>query len=1088
MKISIRWAMVLGCLGLIWGMQILITSSTYISSQRMLAGHARDVMQNIADLTMTQSRNHLQLAQGAAHLTKRLLASEVVGSDNQQYDVLERYFLDQLYLYSHFAGIYIGMPNGDFFYVSRSDTHTSGGYRTKVIDHANGVKKNRLIWRNPDGNIITESEDPDDTYDPRQRPWYQKALADRSIIWTDPYIHYTSQKPGITVAGPIFREDGQLQGVVGVDIEIDELSTFINQLRIGKHGRAFLLNNNGDVVAFPDITKIKLEEGTANKHFRMVKIDELDDELSRAAFHAIQWRRTDSGLLQLDESQFAKFSHDGEVYNTMFTPFADSHWPWIIGVYLPENDYLGAVKQNRLFNYFITLVLSIITTLVGLRLFRSITRPLMGLEKEAHAIKQHDLTANFDTSSIFKEIDETATAFSQMKASLQTSEEKYRQIFENIQDIYFECSIDGDVLEVSPSVEKLTSLRRRDVIGTKLMPFYEDIKDHTRFMTRILADGSVSDFEVKLISRHGNIGYGSVTATLKLNADGAAEKIVGSLRIITDRKNADLKLRRYQDRLEELVRERTLDLQRSNEHLRNEIEVRKEKEEALQRSEEKYRSIIENTNNGYYELDLDNRLTFFNDSLLTILGYPSEELQKKDIHHLLDADSSRQIREGFPDMSRSRGGGNLSRLTIVRKDGERRTIEASAAPIVDKNGDMVGYRGVVLDISERLNAEKEKKKLEERLHQIQRLEGIGTLAGGVAHDFNNLLMGIQGNISLMMLESDPSDCYYSKLKSIEACVTSGTKLTRQLLGFARGGKYMVKPLDFKQVVMDTARMFGRTRKEIQIEENIESDLWTVMADKNQIEQVLLNIYINAWQAMPQGGNVLIDAKNMILDAPFARPLDIEPGRFVCISISDTGIGIDPTIQARIFEPFFTTKEMGRGTGLGLASAYGIIKNHDGAIDFVSHPGKGTTFYIYLPATKVAVENMTTMPETISQGTETILLVDDEEVVLQVNKSMLESMGYNVMTASGGKRAIEIFQQAFEAIDLVILDMIMPDMGGGAVFDALKAINPQVMVLLSSGYSLSGQAEEIMLRGCAEFIQKPFSLEQLSAKLRGIFDN
>ncbi len=1087
MKISIRWAMVLGCLGLIWGMQILITSSTYISSQRMLAGHARDVMQNIADLTMTQSQNHLQLAQRAAHLTKRLLASEVVGSGNQQYKILEQYFLDQLSLYAHFAGIYIGMPNGNFYYVSRSDAHSPKGYRTKVIDHPDGVRRTRLIWRNHEGSIIETTEAPTDTYDPRQRPWYQKALADREIIWTDPYIHFTSQKPGITVAGPIFRKDGQLQSIVGVDIEIDELSTFISKLRIGKHGRAFMLNNNGDVVAFPDISKIKQEEGTPDHRFRMVKIDELDDELSREAFHAIQWQRTKTGLLQLNSSQFAKFSHNGEVYNTMFTQFTDSHWPWMIGVYLPENDYLGALKENRSFNYWITLILSVITTLVGLQLFRSITRPLMGLEKEALAIKQHDLTTNFKTRSIFKEIDETATAFSQMKASLQTSEEKYRRIFENIQDIYFECTVEGDILEVSPSAEKLIRLDRKEIIGTRLMGFLKDSNDYEHFLSRLLADGSVSDHEVTLVSKHGKIGYGSITATLKRNDTGDGENIIGSLRIITLRKQADLKLRRYQDQLENLVEERTKDLQKSNEQLRDEIEVRREKEEALRRSEEKYRSIIENTNNGYYEVDLDNRLTFFNDSLAQILGYPTEELKGMDYTLLLDADSAQQMSDKQSAMYRSGEHGNLSRLTTICKDGGRRTVDVSTACILDKNGGIIGYRGVVLDISERLDAEKEKKKLEERLHQIQRLEGIGTLAGGVAHDFNNLLMGIQGNISLMMLKIDPSDYSYKKLKSIESCVISGTKLTQQLLGFARGGKYMARALDFNQLVMDTARMFGRTRKELQIKENLENDLWTVMADKNQIEQVLLNIYINAWQAMQGGGTVLIDAKNMVLDVARSQPLDIKPGRYLCVSISDTGTGIDPAIQTHIFEPFFTTKGVGRGTGLGLASAYGIIKNHGGAIDFVSQQGKGTTFYIYLPASEDDATDESAQSATISKGSETVLLIDDEEVILQVGEPMLESLGYHVMTASDGKMAVDIFRQFSHKIDLVILDAIMPGMGGGDVLSLLKAINPQSRVLLSSGYSISGQVEEILSRGCAGFIQKPFSLEQLSTRLRCIFD-
>ncbi len=940
MRISIRWALILGCLGIIWGMQILITSSNYLSSQQVLAGHARDIMQNIADLTMTQSRNHLQLAQGAAHLTKRLLASDVVGSGDRHHDALERYFLDQLSLYPHFAGIYVGMPNGDFFYVSRSDVHTPGGYRTKAITHPDGQKQTRLVWRDKTGAAVAESMDPEDTYDPRQRPWYKKALATGEIIWTDPYIFFTSQKPGITVAGPILRDGGMLQGIVGVDIEIDELSTFIGKLRIGKHGRAFLLNSNGDVVAFPDIDKIKFKDQADDARFRMVKIDELDDGLSKAAFHAIEWETAGDGRLRLERPRFAKFAHDGETYNAMFAPFTDDDWPWMIGVYLPENDYLGGIKSNRQLNYMIALVLSVVATMIGLRLSRNIIRPLVGLEKEALAIKRHDLSLNFDTRSVFKEIAETANAFECMKKSLQTSEEKYRRIFENIQDIYYEASIDGKILEVSPSVEKLTGLRREDLIGQRNDRFYADSKDRDAFMFEIQAAGKVCDRELKMRDPQGGTGYGSITASLKYDDKGQPEKIIGSLRIVTDRKKAELKLRQYQEQLEELVEERTRDLRKSN----------------------------------------------------------------------------------------------------------------------------------------------------EQLHQIQRMEGLGTLAGGVAHDFNNLLMGIQGNVSLLMLDAEQNGSFHAKLKNIESCVASGAELTRQLLGFARGGKYEVKPMDFNKVVANTARMFGRTRKEVRMVEKIDADLWTVLADQNQIEQVLLNLYINAWQAMPQGGNIYLETKNVELDADFARTLGIEPGRYVRISVSDTGTGIDPSIQPRIFEPFFTTKEMGRGTGLGLASAYGIVKNHDGAIDLESRLGEGATFYIYLPASNAAADRETEISETIARGAGTILLVDDEEIVLDVGKDMLESLGYRVLTASGGRQAMAVFGLTHREVDMVILDMIMPDMGGGAVFDRLKSIDPHVKVLLSSGYSLSGQAEEIMSRGCAGFIQKPFSLEQLSLKIRELFDN
>jgi PAS domain S-box-containing protein len=1088
MKISIRWALILGCLGLIWGMQLLITSTNYVSSERVLAGHARDIMQNIADLTTTQSKNHLQLAQGAAHLTKRLLASEVVGSDRTHHDMLGRYFLNQLSLYPHFAGIYVGAPNGDFYYVSRSDARVADGFRTKVISHHNGARQTRLIWYDKQGVVLSDEFDPNDTYDPRQRPWYRKALRENSIIWTDPYIFFTSRKPGITVAGPIFLEDGQLQGVVGVDLEINELSTFIDNLRIGKHGRAFLLNNNGDVVAFPDISKIMLEDRSSGNSMRMVKIEELDDGLSKAAFHAIAWSKAEDGLLSLEAPQFATFEYDGRVYNTMFAPFTNAQWPWMIGVYLPENDYLGAIKDNRRLNYLIALILSVVTTLIGLRLSRNIVRPLVGLEKEALAIKKHDLSKEFNTQSGFKEIDETARAFCRMKTSLRNSEEKYRQIFENIQDVYYETELDGKILELSPSVKTLTGFSREELIGQNIGRFYEDLKDRDTYLAQLYTTGQVTDWELKGRNAQGDIEYGSVTASIKYDADGEPEKIIGSLMIITDRKKADLQLRQYQDQLEVLVKERTQELEKSNDQLRSEIRARKEKEEALRRSEEKYRSIIENMDNGYYEMDLGGHLTFCNKPLAAILEYPLEELRELHFRQFLESEALKQFVEMLDTVRKTGAPGRLARYTIKQKNGGRRSIEASTALITGGDGQAIGYRGVVLDITDRLDAEEEKKSLEERLHQVQRLEGIGTLAGGVAHDFNNLLMGIQGNISLMMLEVDPGGTHYSKLKSIESCVASGSELTRQLLGFARGGKYMVKPLDFNEIVANTTRMFGRTRKEIQMVEKVEEHLWTVQADQNQIEQVLLNVYINAWQAMPEGGNIYVETKNVELDAGFVRPYGIQPGRYVRISVSDTGIGMDEAIQRRVFEPFFTTKEMGRGTGLGLASAYGIIKNHDGAIDFVSQVGEGTTFYIYLPASDAVVSRETPSSRNIIQGVETILLVDDEQVVLDVNKPMLESMGYRVLTASGGTSALEIYRQNETDIDLVVLDMVMPDLSGSEVFDRLLEVNPQVKVLLSSGYSLAGQAEEIMSRGCSGFIQKPFSLEQLSKKIRLVLDH
>jgi CheY-like chemotaxis protein len=237
--------------------------------------------------------------------------------------------------------------------------------------------------------------------------------------------------------------------------------------------------------------------------------------------------------------------------------------------------------------------------------------------------------------------------------------------------------------------------------------------------------------------------------------------------------------------------------------------------------------------------------------------------------------------------------------------------------------------------------------------------------------------------------------------------------------------------------------------------------------------------------MPNGGQIYVESKNVELEQNFTKPFEIEPGRYVRVSVADTGVGIDQATRQKIFEPFFTTKEIGRGTGLGLASAYGIIKNHGGAIDFISEVGRGTTFYIYLPASEKTVKISPAVKGALATGNETILLVDDEKVVLDVNKPMLENLGYTVLTASGGREAVAIYKANHTRIDVVVLDVIMPDLGGGAVFDHLKSVQSDVKVLLSTGYSITGQAEEILAKGCTDFIQKPFSIKELSLKIREV---
>jgi nitrogen-specific signal transduction histidine kinase/CheY-like chemotaxis protein len=428
------------------------------------------------------------------------------------------------------------------------------------------------------------------------------------------------------------------------------------------------------------------------------------------------------------------------------------------------------------------------------------------------------------------------------------------------------------------------------------------------------------------------------------------------------------------------------------------------------------------------------------------------------------------------DLRKSKVGEARPRTVEVKcKDGSEKVIHFR--PLTMENGDQfVIYDDIT-----------EEKRLEAQFQQAQKMEAVGTLAGGIAHDFNNLLMGIQGRVSLMSIDAEFSHLHVEHLKGIEEHVRSAAELSRQLLGLARGGKYEVKPADLNEVIEKSTKMFGRTKKEITIYRKLPENIWTVEIDQGQIEQVLLNLYVNAWQSMPAGGELYLETKNTILDEGSTKPFGMEPGRFVEISVTDTGAGMDKATQERIFEPFFTTRGMGRGTGLGLASAYGIIKNHGGIINVNSEKGHGSTFRIYLPASdKEAVQEEASL-EKVLKGKETVLLVDDEDMILDVGKQILEEMGYRCLVAKGGKKATELFKEKRDQIDLVILDMIMPDMGGGETYRILKKINPRLKVLLSSGYSIEGKATEMLKRGCNGFIQKPFNMKALSYKLREILE-
>ena len=486
--------------------------------------------------------------------------------------------------------------------------------------------------------------------------------------------------------------------------------------------------------------------------------------------------------------------------------------------------------------------------------------------------------------------------------------------------------------------------------------------------------------------------------------------------------------------------------------------------------------ILASMSEGILEITHEAKVVYANPAALSTIGIPEVEFLASNFTDLFAEKDRKRVEHMLVNMR------NISQTntpdSLVPMKNKR--VELKFLPL-----EREGHRSIVM-----LNDVTEQKRNEAQLQQAQKMEAIGTLAAGIAHDFNNLLMGIQGYASLMLLQTHSTHPHYKMLRGIEKQVQSGSKLTKQLLGYGRKGKYELKLNDFNELVEETSDTFGRTKKEITIHRKLSPDLLKVKVDHSQLKQVLLNIYVNAADTMPDGGDLFLKTTSTSHKEMDGKLYDPTPGDYVLLEITDTGTGMDEKTRERIFEPFFTTKGMGRGTGLGLASAYGIVKGHNGYIDVKSEKGRGTTFRIYLPATETDIKEVgidKRKEEKVATDNKTILLVDDEDTIREVGQDMLETIGYQVMTAADGKEAVEIYKENHGNIDIILMDMVMPNMGGGKAYDHLKEIDPGINVILSSGYSIDGEASEILDRGCNGFIQKPFTINDLTKKIEEVLN-
>jgi two-component system, cell cycle sensor histidine kinase and response regulator CckA len=513
---------------------------------------------------------------------------------------------------------------------------------------------------------------------------------------------------------------------------------------------------------------------------------------------------------------------------------------------------------------------------------------------------------------------------------------------------------------------------------------------------------------------------------------------------------------------------------------------------ALAESEARFRALVENTSDWVWETDTDGRFTYCSPLCETIYGYQPRELVGQPLfQRLMHPEEIADGRALFQQcVEAMEGFHNIERRSLT-KDGRVIHIEFSGMPVIAEDGRVTGFRGIDRDITRRKIVEKERRELEAQYRQSQKLEALGTLAGGIAHDLNNVLTPIMGGAQLSLLKLDPSHPIYDNLKTIETGVQKAAELIHQILAFSRKQVMTTQPLNLSNLIKDFSVMLRRLiREDIHLTFDLNGKLGIIEADKNQMEQILINLVVNAMDAVAEGGQISIQTANQTVSKP--TPLTtgsrLLPGRHVVLSVIDNGMGMNPATIGRIFDPFFTTKENGRGTGLGLSTVYGIVKQHGGEIQVESSPGKGTRFDIFFRCTESSVfAGETDAPQAVEGGRETILLVEDNADVRDVARTSLKHYGYRVIEAANGTEAIQVFKELDGRIDLLFTDVVMPAMGGQSLSESLRILKPGLPVLFMSGHPFEVNTKKLAAAAGNDFIQKPFKPLDLAQKIRRMLD-